>query len=84
MRVVGVRMGDERYRFVWSIHHLIEDAWSISVLMKEVLAAYHARADRIAGPPPRAVSRFRGLAQAAGLWGRRKPSGVSICGAGTR
>lgn len=58
MRVVGVRMGDERYRFVWSIHHLIEDAWSISVLMKEVLAAYHARADRIAGPPPRPYRDF--------------------------
>ena len=40
MRITLVRLADERYHFVWSIHHIIIDGWCNSLLFKEVIANY--------------------------------------------
>jgi amino acid adenylation domain-containing protein len=38
-----LRMESERYYIVWSFHHLLLDGWSLSLVLKEVLAIYEAR-----------------------------------------
>ncbi|MEW5928183.1 MAG: non-ribosomal peptide synthase/polyketide synthase, partial [Gemmatimonadota bacterium] len=42
LRLAQVRTGEEEHRFVWSYHHLVLDGWSVSLLLREVLAAYGA------------------------------------------
>ena len=42
MRLALIRMGDDSYRFVWSYHHLVMDAWSRASLYREVLSLYEA------------------------------------------
>jgi hypothetical protein len=42
MRLTLIRIADDHYEFVWSIHHLIHDAWSTTVLLEQVLAGYGA------------------------------------------
>jgi NRPS condensation-like uncharacterized protein len=42
MRLALVRLTDDRYRFIWSHHHLLLDAWSVSSLLKEILISYEA------------------------------------------
>jgi hypothetical protein len=40
MRIVLVHTADDRHEFIWTIHHLIHDSWSTSILMDEVLRLY--------------------------------------------
>ncbi|WP_256376925.1 non-ribosomal peptide synthetase [Nitrosospira multiformis] len=40
MRLALVRLTDERYHFIWTIHHLLLDGWSTSQLAGEVLRRY--------------------------------------------
>jgi amino acid adenylation domain-containing protein len=42
MRLMLIRMGQNRYQFVWSSHHLLLDGWSFSLVLKEVFAYYGA------------------------------------------
>ena len=42
MRLSLIRLGEDRYRLVWSHHHLLLDGWSSSLLLHEVLACYEA------------------------------------------
>ncbi|HEX5719284.1 MAG TPA: amino acid adenylation domain-containing protein [Thermoanaerobaculia bacterium] len=42
MRLALFRLGDERYRFVWSYHHLLLDGWSVALLLRKVFAVYRA------------------------------------------
>jgi hypothetical protein len=42
MRVTIFRLDRERWQVLWSIHHLIHDAWSLSVMLREVLTAYES------------------------------------------
>ncbi|MCB1034264.1 MAG: amino acid adenylation domain-containing protein, partial [Acidobacteria bacterium] len=44
LRLTLIRLGSGRHRLVVSYHHLILDGWSLSLLVKEVFAAYEARA----------------------------------------
>jgi amino acid adenylation domain-containing protein len=41
-RVALVRVADERYRLLWSYHHLLVDGWSVPRLFDELLAFYAA------------------------------------------
>ncbi|NEQ47693.1 MAG: amino acid adenylation domain-containing protein [Leptolyngbya sp. SIOISBB] len=43
MRCVLFQLSPERYRFVWSHHHLLMDGWCNALLIKEVLAFYTAQ-----------------------------------------
>jgi amino acid adenylation domain-containing protein len=49
MRLALARVGDRSWRFVWAVHHLIADGWSLSVLLDEWRRAYAAF--RIGGRP---------------------------------
>jgi amino acid adenylation domain-containing protein/non-ribosomal peptide synthase protein (TIGR01720 family) len=40
MRISLLRLGDERYRMLWTYHHIVFDGWSKPVLMQEFLANY--------------------------------------------
>ncbi|WP_258192456.1 condensation domain-containing protein, partial [Nitrosospira multiformis] len=40
MRIALVRLTDDRYHFIWTIHHLLLDGWSTSQLAGEVLRRY--------------------------------------------
>jgi len=40
MRLVLVRMSDDRHHFIWTRHHLLLDGWSTARLMADLLAAY--------------------------------------------
>jgi hypothetical protein len=42
MRCALMRVGDDRYEFVWSHHHILLDGWSISLLLGEVFMLYEA------------------------------------------
>ncbi len=50
MRLSLLRLSDDTYRFIWSLHHLIIDGWSLPLLVKEVFALYAAYG---AGKEPR-------------------------------
>jgi surfactin family lipopeptide synthetase C len=56
MRCALLREAEDTYRFVWSSHHLLLDGWSLSLLLKEVLAFYEAycrgRELRLESPRP--------------------------------
>lgn len=42
MRLLLVRRGADAWQFVWTIHHLIADAWSVDVIFREVERCYDA------------------------------------------
>ncbi len=44
MRVALLRLGDERWRFVWSSHHIVVDGWSMPILLDEALRLYESHA----------------------------------------
>ncbi|WP_033220220.1 non-ribosomal peptide synthetase [Kitasatospora phosalacinea] len=44
-RLTLVRLGESTYKLVMSYHHLILDAWSLFVLLRDSLEIYHARLD---------------------------------------
>ncbi|MFD4949823.1 amino acid adenylation domain-containing protein, partial [Streptomyces sp. NPDC058409] len=40
LRFTLIRLADERFRLVFTCHHLLLDGWSLPVLMRELFAAY--------------------------------------------
>jgi surfactin family lipopeptide synthetase C len=42
MRLAIIRLAEEQHHFIWSFHHLLLDGWSVSLVLKEVFAFYHA------------------------------------------
>jgi len=42
MRLALIRLGDDRFQFVWSYHHLLMDGWSEALVYKELLEFYDA------------------------------------------
>ncbi|SCY82250.1 Condensation domain-containing protein, partial [Nitrosospira sp. Nl5] len=53
MRLALVRVGDNRYHVIWTVHHLLLDGWSTSQLLGEVLSRYAGK------KPPASRSRYR-------------------------
>jgi alpha-ketoglutarate-dependent taurine dioxygenase/aryl carrier-like protein len=55
MRLTFIRVEDETYECIWGIHHLIHDAWSTFIILKEVLTIYKALAEQqsLSLPPAR-------------------------------
>lgn len=43
MRMLLIRLGDGRHRFVWSCHHLLADGWSTAIVLHEVFRCYAVR-----------------------------------------
>jgi amino acid adenylation domain-containing protein/non-ribosomal peptide synthase protein (TIGR01720 family) len=44
MRVMLVRLGEQRMQLIWTRHHILMDGWSNSRLLGEVFQAYHGQA----------------------------------------
>lgn len=72
------RVADDAYKFIWSAHHLIHDAWSLSVIFEEFFTFYEAE-QRGAGVEAKPVPRFKDyvtwlkrqeLAEAEAFWRR--------------
>ncbi len=42
MRLALIQMGEDTYRFIWSLHHLLVDGWSLSIILREVSVLYEA------------------------------------------
>ncbi|MFG2502285.1 amino acid adenylation domain-containing protein [Streptomyces sp. NPDC048441] len=42
LKVLLIRMGQDRYRLVITMHHLVLDGWSLPILLREVWGAYAA------------------------------------------
>ncbi|PXW14298.1 non-ribosomal peptide synthase protein (TIGR01720 family)/amino acid adenylation domain-containing protein, partial [Paraburkholderia caballeronis] len=56
-RAALLKLGDDDHVFHLSMHHIVTDGWSMSVLVKELLDLYHARATgRGATLPDAAIS----------------------------
>jgi amino acid adenylation domain-containing protein len=49
LRFALIRLDGERYRLIWSFHHLLLDGWCLSPLMEEVADRYRAAGE---GRPP--------------------------------
>ncbi|HEY3110881.1 MAG TPA: amino acid adenylation domain-containing protein, partial [Chloroflexota bacterium] len=60
MRLTVIRLADDRYQCVWSVHHLILDGWSTELLLKELFVTYQALVGGrdAALPPPRPFEDF--------------------------
>ncbi|MET0395456.1 MAG: non-ribosomal peptide synthase/polyketide synthase [Longimicrobiaceae bacterium] len=56
MRVALFRMEDDEHQLLWTHHHLVMDGWSLSLLFRDVLAAYAAH---VRGEAPRAAPAVR-------------------------
>jgi len=52
-RVALVRTTDDEWELVWTYHHLLLDGWSISLLLRDVVAEYGAGASHGTHVPPR-------------------------------
>jgi NRPS condensation-like uncharacterized protein len=64
LRLTVVRLGDERYRAVLTIHHILCDGWSTSILSNELLELY-----RRGGVIPRLPGVARTPAEGSGVVG---------------
>ena len=42
MRLFLIQLTSDSYQFIWDYHHLIQDGWSSSLIIKEVLAFYQS------------------------------------------
>ncbi|WPB73718.1 amino acid adenylation domain-containing protein [Archangium violaceum] len=42
MRLAVMRLDEQVYRFVWSLHHLLLDGWSVGLLIHELFGTYDA------------------------------------------
>lgn len=58
MRFVLVRLGPDLHRVVWTFHHILVDAWSVSIILGDVDRLYDALARR-AEPDLPPARRFR-------------------------
>jgi alpha-ketoglutarate-dependent taurine dioxygenase len=79
MRLDLIARGADRWTAIWSIHHLVHDAWSIEVILREVWNEYDAcrRGTTAPLPPARPFSDFvawqkrdagHGARDAASFW----------------
>jgi acyl carrier protein len=42
IRLTLVRVAEKTHQFIWSLHHVVLDGWSVSLVFKEVLSFYGA------------------------------------------
>ena len=42
LRLVLVRLGEDRYELIWTFHHILLDGWSTPLLYREIFALYQA------------------------------------------
>ncbi|HLO02126.1 MAG TPA: amino acid adenylation domain-containing protein [Symbiobacteriaceae bacterium] len=95
MRLALIRTGDETHQFVWSVHHLLIDGWSVGVVLQEVFALYNAicQGDPVNLPTYRPYREYIGwlqrqdMARAEAYWrqalaGLTAPTSLGLAGGG--
>jgi len=56
IRAALYQVSEQKYIFAYSLHHIISDNWSMSILIKELLMLYNAHVNGTASPlPPLAI-----------------------------
>lgn len=45
LRVLLLRLGEQRWRLVWTFHHIVMDGWCLGLLIRDLFACYTARVD---------------------------------------
>ncbi|MGC0153207.1 amino acid adenylation domain-containing protein [Chromobacterium vaccinii] len=68
MRLALIRLGEQRWRWVWSYHHILLDGWSLPLFFRELLTLYRTLADGEAPalPPARPFSAYMAWLDRAG------------------
>ena len=51
MRSTLFKIGQDRYRWVWSHHHLIMDGWSMAIILRELATRYRALTQSLESKP---------------------------------
>jgi amino acid adenylation domain-containing protein len=52
MRVALIRCADDEYYFVWTRHHVLLDGWSGPIVLRDMMACYHAHTQGVAPQLP--------------------------------
>jgi amino acid adenylation domain-containing protein len=79
MRLTLIHLSDRSFRFIWTLHHILLDGWSLPLILNDVAALYDARVrgkdlDLPSPPPWRnyiAWLKKQDLAEAEAYWRRR-------------
>ncbi|HSE16460.1 MAG TPA: amino acid adenylation domain-containing protein, partial [Pyrinomonadaceae bacterium] len=74
VRASLVQLGEEEHVVLWTMHHIVSDAWSIGVLIREVVALYEAFATGKASPLPELSVQYADFSQ----WQRKRFSGTFL------
>jgi amino acid adenylation domain-containing protein len=74
LRTKLIKVQDDRYYFILTIHHIISDGWSIEVLIKELFALYHTCREAKNNPLVPLRIQFKDYAQ----WSNKKLTGSSF------
>jgi hypothetical protein len=45
MRISLIRLSEDKYRMLWTSHHILFDGWSLQILIEEFLSAYEQLAN---------------------------------------
>ncbi|MBO9203417.1 MULTISPECIES: non-ribosomal peptide synthetase, partial [Niastella] len=53
MRISLLRLSDNRYRMIWTFHHILLDGWSTPVVMREFLEVYESLLAGLSAPAQR-------------------------------
>lgn len=48
MRLVLIRLSDEKFYFIWTFHHILFDGWSLQIIISEVFGLYGSLLNRTA------------------------------------
>ena len=55
LRIALLRLGDDRYQLLWTLHHILLDGWCLPLVYRDVIELYRAAVDGRAAaldPPP--------------------------------
>ncbi|QSJ14342.1 amino acid adenylation domain-containing protein [Nostoc sp. UHCC 0702] len=66
LRVMLLHLAEQQYTFLVTIHHIISDGWSLSILMRELMALYEAFSQGNPSPLPDLAIQYADFA----LWQR--------------
>ncbi|WP_236065819.1 condensation domain-containing protein, partial [Streptomyces poriferorum] len=80
VRFTLIRLGEQRFRFSMTFHHLLVDGWSLSVVLHELFALYANEGDAGALPPVTPYRQFLGWLAAQDRDGARTAWAEALAG----
>ncbi|MCU1686682.1 MAG: hypothetical protein JWQ81_7421 [Amycolatopsis sp.] len=60
VRFTLIQLDDERFRLLWTVHHILVDGWSMPILARELFALYETAGDSAALPDVRPFRDYLG------------------------